>query len=181
MLPLAATRLGRRQAEALVAARARLSSEVVDALRAGPELVLWGAAGAALDRIGAVDREVVRLVRAGARRAAVLEGLAVLVAGSAVVAVLAAGTAAVAAGSLDGVDLGILALTAMGAFEAVTPLPAAFQTIAGVRAAAERLYELVDAPPPVTDPARPRAGTLADRSCAPAAPASATARRGRGR
>lgn len=154
-LPWAATRLGRRQAEELVAARARLSSEVVDALRAGPELVLWGAADAALDRIGAVDRAVIRLVRVGARRAALLEGLAVLVAGSAVVAVLAAGTAAVAAGSLDGVLLGVLALTAMGAFDAVTPLPAAFQTIAGVRAAADRLYELVDAPPPVTDPTEP--------------------------
>lgn len=156
VVPLLAGRMGQHQGAALVEARAEVAAEVVDLLRAAPELALWGAGEAALDRVSAVDARARALADAVGRRVALLEALGSLAAGAAVVAVLAAGTRAVGDGGLDPVYLGLVTLTAMASFEAVNPLPAAFQALGGVRAAARRLYELVDTPAPVRDPDEPR-------------------------
>jgi ABC-type multidrug transport system fused ATPase/permease subunit len=51
--------------------------------------------------------------------------------------------------------LGVVALAALMSFEAVQPLPVAAQNLQANRAAANRLYELVDATPIVSDPSEP--------------------------
>jgi ATP-binding cassette subfamily C protein CydC len=58
-------------------------------------------------------------------------------------------------GQLAGVLLGVLALGALMSFEAVQPLPIAAQNLEANRAAARRLYELVDTKPIVRDPIEP--------------------------
>jgi ABC-type transport system involved in cytochrome bd biosynthesis fused ATPase/permease subunit len=64
---------------------------------------------------------------------------------------------AVHGGALEGVMLGMLALLALGAFEAVRPLPAAATQRPSTAAAAARVLALTDRTPPVTDPAQPLA------------------------
>ena len=51
--------------------------------------------------------------------------------------------------------LAVVTLTALAAFEAVGPLPAAAMQLAQARVSAQRVAAVVDAPDPVTDPARP--------------------------
>jgi ATP-binding cassette subfamily C protein CydC len=65
---------------------------------------------------------------------------------------------AVGRGALDRVPLDVLVLTALAAFEAVAPLPAAAAALAGVRASGQRLFAVLDAPaavPAVPLAARP--------------------------
>ena len=61
----------------------------------------------------------------------------------------------VAAGEVQGVYLAFLALVALGAFEAVTPLGAAFRTIGRTTAAGERLFEVSDSELAIRNPMSP--------------------------
>jgi ABC-type multidrug transport system fused ATPase/permease subunit len=61
----------------------------------------------------------------------------------------------VSRGQLEGVLLGVVTLTALTCFEAMQPLPQVAQTFETNNAAAERLYQLVDATAPVIDPSEP--------------------------
>jgi ATP-binding cassette subfamily C protein CydC len=135
--------------------RAELSTEIVEALAAGPELIAFGRLDWELDRIDAVDRSLARLAGRHGRVAATGDALVLLGSGITLAAVLAVAAAAVAGGRLGGVWLGMLALLALSSFEAVRPLPLAAQQSGAVASASERLFELTDRPLPVLEPASP--------------------------
>ncbi|WP_306325899.1 thiol reductant ABC exporter subunit CydC, partial [Streptomyces venezuelae] len=82
-------------------------------------------------------------------------GLSALVCGLTVAAAAVVGVQAVQAGRLDGVALAVVVLTPLAAFEAVTGLPLAVQYRQRVKHSAERVFEVLDAPVPVHEPARP--------------------------
>ncbi len=63
----------------------------------------------------------------------------------------------VTAGTVEGVFLAALPLAAIAAFEAVQPLSRSLQLLDSTRVSARRLFELIDEPPPVADPAQPSA------------------------
>ena len=150
---LAARSGSRREAPA----RARLSAELVEALACAPELAAYGAAAAAAERVDACDRALQRHRRRTALVSAGAEGAVTALAGLAVAGVLLVAVPAVSDGRLSGVLLGMLALLALGAFEAVRPLPAAAAHLAGTAQAARRVLDLTDRTPPVTDPPSPLA------------------------
>ncbi len=79
-------------------------------------------------------------------------GLAALFASLAALTVLFLAIPLVTAGQIDGVFLALLPLTAIAAFEAVQPLAHAWQTLESSQAAAQRIFELIDAEPAVVDP-----------------------------
>ena len=153
--PLVAGRLaaaaGRRQA----AARAELTSEIVDLLRAAPELVVYGAEDRILEQVRSTDGELDRLARRDAVAGGLGDGLSILVAGLTVVGVLAVSVQAHAAGSLDRVLVAMLALLALASFEAVSGLPAVARELSGTLASGRRVLELIDREPAVGDPAAP--------------------------
>ncbi len=66
------------------------------------------------------------------------------------------GVQGVASGRLDGVALAVVVLTPLAAFEAVLGMPLAVRYRQRVRRSAERVYEVLDAPAPVREPATPR-------------------------
>lgn len=147
-----ATRVSARRDAPL---RAELTSECVEALAAGSELIAFGSLDRELERIDVADRSLGRLARRHGRIAAFGDALVLLASGLTLVAVLALATNAVSDGMLAGVWLGMLALLALSSFEAVRPLPVAAQQSGVVASAAERLFELADRPAPVREPARP--------------------------
>ena len=57
---------------------------------------------------------------------------------------------------IDGVYLGVIGLLILASFEAVQPLAAAFQGLGHALAAAERVFAVTDAPPPVVESAAPQ-------------------------
>ncbi len=139
------------------AARARLTSAVLDLLEGAPELLVNGATGEQLRRASAADGELTTLARASARTAGVGQGLTSLCSGLAMWGALIVGVAAVRDGHLEGVLLAGLALIPLVTFELVIGLPAATQTLQRVRRSAARVMEVLDTPAPVAEPAQPRA------------------------
>ena len=142
---------GRRQA----AARGELTSEIVDLLRAAPELVVYGAEERVLERVRSADRELDRLARRDAVAGGLGDSISILVAGLTVVGVLAVSVHAHHAGTLDRVLVAMLALLAVASFEAVTALPGAARELSSTLASGRRVLELVGRTPPVHDPMTP--------------------------
>ncbi|MET7298259.1 thiol reductant ABC exporter subunit CydD [Embleya sp. NPDC005575] len=157
LVPWLAGRVARRAERRVAAVRGELAGAVVDLLRGTPELIAAGRAPARLAEVDAVDARL-RATEAGqARGAGVGAGLAALVSGATVWASALVGVAAVHADRLSGVLLALVVLTPLAAFEATVVLPAAGRHLESSRRAAARVFEVIDAPEPVHEPAAPRA------------------------
>jgi thiol reductant ABC exporter CydC subunit len=144
-------RAGRRQA----AARGELSSELVELLRGAPDIVAFGGEGGALDRVRVADLALVKLARRDALATGAADGLGLVVTGLTVAGVLAVAITAHDHGELSRVLIAMLALLALAAFEAVTPLAATARELSATLAAGRRVLELTDREPAVQDPAYP--------------------------
>ncbi len=155
-VPFMTARIVRRSGRRDAAARAALTSGVLELLESAPETVVAGRQDDELARAAADDDALRRVRRSSALAEALGNGLVALIAGLALAGVSAVAAVAVHAGTLDGVLLGMLALLALASFEAVRPLPLAAQHLGATEDAAGRLYELVDREPAVRDPATPR-------------------------
>ncbi len=177
LVPWLTGRLAARAEARQAAARGELTAAVVDLIEGAPELLVNGATAAQLDRAMAADAEVTRIAAASARTAGVGQGLTRLCAGLAMWGALLVGVAAVRAGTLNGVLLAGLALIPLVAFELVAGLPTATQTLQRVRRAAARVFEVLDAPPPVAEPAHPVVLPLLPTRATSTQPAAAPATR----
>jgi thiol reductant ABC exporter CydC subunit len=138
--------------------QAELSSEVISALHAGPELIVLGADERYTDRIADTDRRLTAAVRRTAAGSALSTALGILLQGGAVIGMVLVAVPAVRAGDLAGVNLAVMVLLPLAAYESVAVLAPAALSAIKVRSAARRLVEILDAEPPVAEPAEPRRG-----------------------
>ena len=136
-------------------ARGDLAASLANMLAGAADLQAFGAEDASLARLNERDAELTALARQSAAASGLGTGLTALVAGLTLWGVLLLGVAAVGAGSFTRVPLAVLTLTALAAFEAVSPLTGAALQIGHARAAASRICAVADAPEPVTEPAEP--------------------------
>ena len=155
IVPPAGAALARRASQRGAAARGALSAELVEVLDAAPELVACGADEAALERLRAADRTLVRLARRDAFAGGLADGLLLAVTGATVAGVLAVAVHATGTGAISPVLVAMLGLLALAAFDAVTPLPAAARDLAATVAAGRRVLEIADRPVAVSDPPAP--------------------------
>jgi ATP-binding cassette, subfamily C, bacterial CydC len=156
-VPAIAGALGRRGGRRQAAARGELSAELVELLRAAPELVAHGGEQAALARLRGADRALVRLARRDALVGGVADGTGLAVVGATVAGVLAVAVGASSDGHLDRVLIAMLALLALASFEAVQPLAAAARELSATLAAGRRILELADREAAIVDPTAPAA------------------------
>ena len=155
LLPLLVQRLARRPGQQHIELRSQLNAHLVDGIQGMPDLLAYNAEDRYRARIDALNQKTGRVQnRLGAITALNDSGVTLLM-NLAVVIALALAIPAVVSGRLDGVHLAVIALGVMAAFEAVQPLPLAFQHLSATLASARRIFQVVDAPPAVTDPARP--------------------------
>src|SRR5262245_21014066 len=147
--------LGRAATRRQTAVRAELTAELIETLRAAPELVAFGREEERLARVRSLDRELARLGRRDAFVAGLAEALVILVSGVTAVGVLAVAVSAHEVGALDRVFIAALALLALSSFDAVVPLPTAARELSAVSAAGCRVLELTDRRSPVSDPLDP--------------------------
>ncbi len=157
LVPWLTGRLAARSEARQAAARAELTYTVVDLIEGAPELAVNGATEEQLRRSLSADSALTGIARATARTAGVGAGLTSLCSGLAMWGALVVGVSAVHAGRLHGVLLAGLALIPLVAFELVAGLPAATQTLQRVRRSAARVFEVMDAPAPVSEPLHPLA------------------------
>ncbi|MFF6775715.1 thiol reductant ABC exporter subunit CydD [Streptomyces sp. NPDC012637] len=157
VVPVAGGALARRAERQLAPARGALTTSVVDLLRGCAELTVAGALKGRVERAGAADRTLTGIASRQSAATALGVGLSALVCGLTVAAAALVGVQGVRDGRLDGVALAVVVLTPLAAFEAVTGLPLAVQYRQRVRRSAERVFDVLDAPVPVHEPATPAA------------------------
>ena len=154
--PLLVQALARRPGQRHVQLRSQLNAQLVDGIQGMADLLAYGAEDRYLAQVDVLNQETGRVQnRLGAITAlndAGVNGIMTL----AVVTALALAIPAVTSGALSGVELAVIALGVMAAFEAVQPLPLAMQHLSATLAAARRIFQVVDASPAVHEPPAPR-------------------------
>lgn len=155
LLPAMIRRAGRAPARALSGARAALSAQVIETLQGLPDLVSFGAQGLFLEQLHGENLALAAAHRRWAWLQAAPAAASLALGHLAAAATLAWGVHLTAAGRLDGVELGALALGVLAAFEAAAALPAAAQVSEAVLAAAGRVFALSDLKPAVRESAAP--------------------------
>ncbi|MEU8621172.1 thiol reductant ABC exporter subunit CydD [Streptomyces sp. NPDC048623] len=155
LVPAAGGALARRAERQLAPARGVLATAVVDLLRGCAELTVAGALPDRVARAERADRTLTGIASRQSAATALGAGLSALVCGLTVAAAAFVGVQGVRDGRLDGVALAVVVLTPLAAFEAVNGLPLAVQYRQRVRRSAERVLDVLDAPVPVQEPARP--------------------------
>ncbi|MFJ3829533.1 thiol reductant ABC exporter subunit CydD [Streptomyces sp. NPDC090046] len=151
-VPLVSGACARRAERRLAPARGELATRVADLLTGTAELTVAGALEDRKGRARQSDGLLTRIAARGSAAAGLGSGLSALVCGLTVVAAAAVAANAVYDGRLSGVAMAVAVLTPLAAFEAVNGLPLAVQYRHRVRRSAERVYEVIDAPVPVTEP-----------------------------
>lgn len=154
-VPLVSGAIARRAERRLAPARADLAVRVTDLLGGTAELTVAGALPSRTARVRAADGVLTRIAARAASATALGGGLSSLLCGLTVVASSLVALPAVASGRLGGLELAVVLLTPLAAFEAVNGLPLAVQYRRRARRSAERVYEVLDAPVPVREPADP--------------------------
>lgn len=154
-LPLLILFLSHQLGPQLIQARAQLSTLIIDGIQGMADLLTCGQAEAQLEQVNQAGERLTRLQGRMAGLTTLQTAFGGLLANLGMLAVLVLAILRVSQGQLDGMLLGVVTLTALTCFEAMQPLPLVAQNFEANRVAARRLYELVDAPPPVVDPAEP--------------------------
>ncbi|WP_329590801.1 thiol reductant ABC exporter subunit CydD [Streptomyces sp. NBC_01362] len=154
-VPLVSSACSRHTERRLAPARADLATRITDLLGGTAELTVAGALPARAERTRDADGVLTRIAARAATATALGGGLIALVAGLTVVATALVALPAVYDGRLAGVELAVVVLTPLAAFEAVVGLPLAVQYRRRVERSAERVYEVLDAPLPVHEPESP--------------------------
>nr|WP_202554356.1 thiol reductant ABC exporter subunit CydD [Streptomyces sp. SID4936] len=154
-VPLVSSACSRHTERRLAPARADLATRITDLLGGTAELTVAGALPDRAERTRDADGALTRIAARAATATALGGGLTALIAGLTVVATALVALPAVHDGRLAGVELAVVVLTPLAAFEAVTGLPLAVQYRRRVERSAERVYEVLDAPLPVHEPDSP--------------------------
>jgi ATP-binding cassette, subfamily C, bacterial CydC len=155
-VPLIAAAAARKAARRSAPARGELGALLTDVLAGAADVHAFGAEDDVLAKAATADRTLTSLTRRNVVGSGLGTGLLAAAAGATLWGVLLVGVSATSAGTLTRVPLAVITLTALAAFEAVTPLPAAAIQLGQARTAAGRITSVLDAPDPVPEPARPQ-------------------------
>lgn len=151
-LPLATTRSGADMGRQLTLGTARIRMLAVEGIQGLSELMVFNAWNR---QINALEKESNALIRIQGRMSHI-RGLSMaattLLTGLATLSCIYIGVHQVALGLLDGANLALVGFAVLASFEALSPLPAAYQYLGQTKKAAERLLEIVHAPPFVIFP-----------------------------
>ena len=156
-LPLAMRRIGAAPGQAIAAATARLRTRIVEGVQGLAELKVYQADGRHAEAVLGENETLMAAQRRMARLSGISTALSGLAGQLAAMAILALGVAGVAAGVLPGPAVALMMLGALALFDALVPLPLAFQNLGRTRAAARRLLDFAALEPLVRDPATPAA------------------------
>jgi ATP-binding cassette subfamily C protein CydC len=152
-VPLLSQALNRPTGAAIIQTRADLTVAVVDGVQGMADLVAYGAGERQWTQVRDLSRDLQRNQSRQARITGLHTALMSLTISFAATTTLILAIPLVRAGEIEGVMLAVLLLATITSFEAVLPLPAAFQQWSSNLAAARRLFEIVapDGPTPGQD------------------------------
>ena len=154
ILPLLSQIFSRKPGERLITQRADLQSQLVDGIQGLADLLAFGRGEDRANLIASTGKKYGETQKQMARISGVHSALVTLLTNFGLWLVLFLVIPQVTTGNIKGVMLGTFALMTFASFEAINPLPLAAQMWNSSREAAKRLFEVVDAEPPVKDDTR---------------------------
>ena len=154
-VPFALQRLGAPTGEDLVECSSHLRSQVIGGLQGMGELRVYQAAERQARLVDEKTREILNYQARMSRLNGFSEGAVGLCANLAVWFVILCSLPLVTRGDLTGAELALITFFTMTAFEAVAPLPHAFQMLGHTLKAANRVFTLADAKPEIREPDHP--------------------------
>lgn len=128
--------------------RGRVADLVLDTVRTLDVFAAYGTLDERLAHIARLDAGVTRAVRRRGTVESLVGALVGLLGGAAVIGILAVGAPAVVAGALDGPLWALTVFVPLALFEVIGGVPLAVLTLRRVRAAAERVEQVVPAEVP---------------------------------
>ena len=143
-VPVLVHLLSRKLGQETVTLRAELNVQMVDGIQGMAELVAFGQEKRHLARVDLLNRQLGRLQQRLAWVSGLQGSLTNLLMNLASWTMLLVAIPMVRSGQLDGVYLAMLVLAVVSGFEAILPLPGAFQFLGSSLEAAHRLFEIVD-------------------------------------
>lgn len=149
LAPVLTSWLGARPGAEINRLTAVLRTDYVEALQGMGELLIFGAADRAQARIRGLNDALADSQAKLGNVAGLGFALSGLAANATLLVVLIAGAKTYQAGGITAAQVPMLLLGAMAAFEATAPLPAAFQFMGQIKAAAKRIFILADQKPAV--------------------------------
>jgi thiol reductant ABC exporter CydC subunit len=152
VLPSVSHRTVRARIAQLSADRGLANATAVEGVGALADLVAYGREELLVERSAVLTDRRAAAERSLARARATSLALTGLLGGLAVVSTLALAVPLVVDGRLDGVLLAVVPLTVMATYESVVPLTTTPENLDRTRAAATRLFDLLDRPLPVREP-----------------------------
>jgi ATP-binding cassette, subfamily C, bacterial CydC len=150
LLPLITWQIGQQAGHQTGADRNQLSSQLVDSVQGLADGLAFGYDRQQKELLDALGQRLAGAEQRLSRLDSLQGGLSLLLVNLAAVSVLWT-----AVGRVDGVMLAAVTLGAIAAFEAITPLALAGQTLGQEIAAASRVMEIVENVPAVAEPNRP--------------------------
>ncbi|UOG91594.1 MAG: thiol reductant ABC exporter subunit CydC [Candidatus Thiothrix sulfatifontis] len=157
LIPWLMNRLGHEAGQQSVETAAQLRSALVNDLQGMGELLVYGAADAHAAHVQQLSQTLAAQQQILSRLNGVAQGALGLCANLAMWGMLVLAIPLVRDHAIAPPELAMLALFALASFEAVLPLPLAFQSLGETLAAARRIFSLADQVAAVTEPAHPQA------------------------
>jgi ATP-binding cassette subfamily C protein CydC len=152
VVPAAALRLGESPGQALAHFSSDLRIRIVDALQGLPEILVFGAYQQQIESVRQSSLTLIKNQLHMSHIRGLSTALITLLSGFAVLCALYLAVNRVNQEALNGTSLALIILAVMASFEAVLPLPLAFQYLGQTREAGRRLLEIVETDPEVVYP-----------------------------
>ena len=154
-IPLIVNRLAKKSGERMIETKAELRTTVVDSMQGMGELLIYGAAARQAEKISQLSEKLLEDQQRQAALTGFSQGAIGLFANVAMWAMLIITIPLVSTQQLPAEVMPMLALFALASFEAVAPLPQAFQLLPETLASAKRVFEIVDTKPLIIEPSQP--------------------------
>ncbi|MBM3162793.1 MAG: thiol reductant ABC exporter subunit CydC [Chlorobi bacterium] len=154
-LPMLTARLGRGINVSIMKLRALQQVQMVDFTQGIGELTVYGQLEGYRAGMQANEEEILRLQKKSSWIEGMQESMTGICMNGAVLGVLLVLLPEVPEGKLSGITLAVIMLAVMASFEAFAPLSAAAGRLEADIHAGDRLFEIIDAKPEVTAPAKP--------------------------
>lgn len=144
VIPSLSHRLGKRWGESEIKVRSKMYAETSDLLSGLHELTAFGRVDEAIAKLERTQDQLDKVRFKQNRLTSTFAGLMLAATNLSMWIVLGYSISLVSGGELNGITIPIVVLVALSCFEAVTPLPLAFQHFGQTMAAGQRLFQLAE-------------------------------------
>ena len=151
--PWVTGKVGREAAGRQVHLKGELAADMTSLLSHSADVIAAGAVGARTQPVRDLDSQLLIEESQAARGMGVAAAIGAAAQGLALLGLILVAVPAVGSGQLSGVNLAVVVLIPLVAFEIVVGLPSAALWLAKAQASSDRIVDLLDRPDPVPDPA----------------------------